>query len=73
MSLKPFEFKIKRSLNKQGIVLKTNDYEINYTSVKQNKTKTDLRTSGRKKTKQTSDYVSMIVMLKFKADLPYQS
>lgn len=50
MSLKPFEFKIKRSLNKQGIVLKTNDYEINYTSVKQNKTKTDLRTSGRKKT-----------------------
>ena len=49
MSLKPFEFKIKRSLNKQGIVLKTNDYEINYTSVKQNKTKTDLRTSGRKK------------------------
>lgn len=70
MSLKPFEFKIKRSLNKQGIVLKTNDYEINYTSVKQNKTKTDLRTSGRKK---KSDYVSMIVMLKFKADLPYQS
>ena len=39
--------------------------------MKQNKTKTDLRTSGRKK--KTSDYVSMIVMLKFQADLPYQS